>query len=531
MEKDVGIPTTLFGGPPEIGNVTKLANSQIGFMNIFASPLFGAVADILPGMQFAVDEITANLKVWKEKVLETKEKEAKEDPRYLNVRTSSEAWGDRSPRSGSPSRTASQPELSISEGLPASTMSSSPLPQIPSIPTSTQMASNRDSRRSSLGSISAILNSNTTSAPSHNQSRRSSVGHTLIRRRSSPDAVSFSRRSSGAYPAANIMPSRLSTRRSSNTVPSQLQLGLGSHNHSNSASQPPSSTATIENTPSSARYPSDLPEPAMGIALGSVMNINHNDDHVESPTSSGGTMSRRGEKDTDRDSGRFHHLYHQTYNRTSTQPSHSFSGISIGRASGVARSQSTIPSNQSSADRHSASSHAQTFTSLRNLPVSPTDTQATSFLTDGSDAGDFHALGVNGYSNGNGIGSWRTSASETALPPSVDTERPDDRGEVGQLTGFPKRGVGGADRARGGPNKTAGVVQLADKEEMGKDGDIIKSSINGMNGSNGHGMAVRGGASRQGSPAGLDERLVRRKGSRFFFWKKKGGQKGAEGNS
>lgn len=64
MEQAVGMETTLFGGPPELGNMLKLANGQIGFMTIFAHPLFANVADIIPAMSFAADEILTNKGVW-----------------------------------------------------------------------------------------------------------------------------------------------------------------------------------------------------------------------------------------------------------------------------------------------------------------------------------------------------------------------------------------------------------------------------------------------------------------------------------
>jgi hypothetical protein len=64
MENAVGMETALFGGPPELGNMLKLANGQIGFMTIFAHPLFANVADIIPAMKFAADEILTNKGVW-----------------------------------------------------------------------------------------------------------------------------------------------------------------------------------------------------------------------------------------------------------------------------------------------------------------------------------------------------------------------------------------------------------------------------------------------------------------------------------
>ncbi|KAL3458049.1 hypothetical protein BJX64DRAFT_234589 [Aspergillus heterothallicus] len=64
MEKEVGMETALFGGPPEIGNVYKLATGQMGFMSIFALPLFEGVSDILPGLRFTVEHIRSNHTRW-----------------------------------------------------------------------------------------------------------------------------------------------------------------------------------------------------------------------------------------------------------------------------------------------------------------------------------------------------------------------------------------------------------------------------------------------------------------------------------
>ncbi|PWY87015.1 high affinity cAMP phosphodiesterase [Aspergillus heteromorphus CBS 117.55] len=64
MEKEVGMETALFGGPPELGNVYKLATGQIGFMSIFALPLFEGVSDILPDLKFTVDHIRNNQSRW-----------------------------------------------------------------------------------------------------------------------------------------------------------------------------------------------------------------------------------------------------------------------------------------------------------------------------------------------------------------------------------------------------------------------------------------------------------------------------------
>lgn len=82
MEKEVGMETALFGGPPELGNLLKLANGQINFMGMFASPLFEGVADLLPEMSFAANEIKQNKLVWQSLVDREKRKDSKMGENY-----------------------------------------------------------------------------------------------------------------------------------------------------------------------------------------------------------------------------------------------------------------------------------------------------------------------------------------------------------------------------------------------------------------------------------------------------------------
>ncbi|KAH4995035.1 hypothetical protein HBI76_009460 [Parastagonospora nodorum] len=77
MEQELQMPSCLFGGPPVRDDLIKLGESQIGFMNIFACPLFEAVTDILPAMRFAVDEILANKTVWENKIDSERSKKRK----------------------------------------------------------------------------------------------------------------------------------------------------------------------------------------------------------------------------------------------------------------------------------------------------------------------------------------------------------------------------------------------------------------------------------------------------------------------
>ncbi|KAF1991910.1 HD-domain/PDEase-like protein [Aulographum hederae CBS 113979] len=76
MEKELNIPTCLFGGPPVQDDIIKMGESQIGFMNIFARPLFESVTDILPAMRFSIEELMINKSMWEGKIEITKKEMA-----------------------------------------------------------------------------------------------------------------------------------------------------------------------------------------------------------------------------------------------------------------------------------------------------------------------------------------------------------------------------------------------------------------------------------------------------------------------
>src|ERR1700710_388552 len=68
MEQDLGIPSALFAAP--VREVVELGKSQLGFMNMFAIPLFQGVTDVMPGMAFCVDELNRNKAAWEERIAE-----------------------------------------------------------------------------------------------------------------------------------------------------------------------------------------------------------------------------------------------------------------------------------------------------------------------------------------------------------------------------------------------------------------------------------------------------------------------------
>ncbi|KAF1934124.1 HD-domain/PDEase-like protein [Didymella exigua CBS 183.55] len=105
MEEELQMPSCLFGGPPVHDDIIKLGESQIGFMNIFARPLFEAVTDILPAMRFAVDEILTNKAIWEAKIDQEKQRRKTKTPMNLNLLQASFAADPTpSPFSGGPNK-------------------------------------------------------------------------------------------------------------------------------------------------------------------------------------------------------------------------------------------------------------------------------------------------------------------------------------------------------------------------------------------------------------------------------------------
>lgn len=103
MEEELQMPSCLFGGPPVQDDMIKLGESQIGFMNIFARPLFEAMTDILPAMRFAVDEILTNKSIWDSKIDQEKERRKTKSPMHLSLLQASFASDPTpSPFSGGP---------------------------------------------------------------------------------------------------------------------------------------------------------------------------------------------------------------------------------------------------------------------------------------------------------------------------------------------------------------------------------------------------------------------------------------------
>jgi hypothetical protein len=66
MEHELGIASSLYAAP----TTETLASykSQLGFMNMFAIPLFQGVADLLPALRYCVDELDTNKRLFEEAI-------------------------------------------------------------------------------------------------------------------------------------------------------------------------------------------------------------------------------------------------------------------------------------------------------------------------------------------------------------------------------------------------------------------------------------------------------------------------------
>ncbi|KAH7329232.1 hypothetical protein B0I35DRAFT_39696 [Stachybotrys elegans] len=84
MEEELEIKSSLLAPPKK--DLLSLVNAQLGFMNMFAMPLFQGVADIMPGMQYTVDELEINKGRFEIMVQHEKTKALKEDPQFRKIR-------------------------------------------------------------------------------------------------------------------------------------------------------------------------------------------------------------------------------------------------------------------------------------------------------------------------------------------------------------------------------------------------------------------------------------------------------------
>lgn len=122
MEQDLGIPSALYAAP--VREIVELGKSQIGFMNMFAIPLFQGVTDVMPAMEFTVNELHLNKSTWEAKIQEEQAK-ARQDsddsgpidgvfsPRTMSLATFSTASHHKSNTTPSTARSSNDSEIRI----------------------------------------------------------------------------------------------------------------------------------------------------------------------------------------------------------------------------------------------------------------------------------------------------------------------------------------------------------------------------------------------------------------------------------
>ncbi|KAJ6446346.1 high affinity cAMP phosphodiesterase [Purpureocillium lavendulum] len=77
MEDELQIKSSLMAAPKK--DMLSLITAQLGFMNMFAIPLFQGVADIMPAMRYTVEELETNQRLFEHKVQEVKANQQRTD--------------------------------------------------------------------------------------------------------------------------------------------------------------------------------------------------------------------------------------------------------------------------------------------------------------------------------------------------------------------------------------------------------------------------------------------------------------------
>ncbi|KAH6624658.1 hypothetical protein B0J18DRAFT_185386 [Chaetomium sp. MPI-SDFR-AT-0129] len=78
MERELEIKTSLMSEPKQ--DTLSLTTAQLKFMNLFALPLFQGVADILPAMQYCVDELLLNKELFDKVLRDEQQRQAPTEP-------------------------------------------------------------------------------------------------------------------------------------------------------------------------------------------------------------------------------------------------------------------------------------------------------------------------------------------------------------------------------------------------------------------------------------------------------------------
>jgi len=95
LEKELQIPTCLFGGPPNKEDLLAAAQSQKGFMNLFGFPLFRGISEVMPNVSCTIPELEKNKEIWEKRITDEKARrtaagDGRESPRTYGSVTENE---------------------------------------------------------------------------------------------------------------------------------------------------------------------------------------------------------------------------------------------------------------------------------------------------------------------------------------------------------------------------------------------------------------------------------------------------------
>lgn len=206
----------------------KLANGQIGFMGIFAHPLFANVTDVIPAMDFAAAEIIKNKAIWTTKIEQEKRKRRLRDEASSNdgaISPRSQSPGPR--RIGNGQTGAQSPTIGY---FPAASFQHAPNP---SSPLQDKVKDPPDSPAISQwhGATADSSPTKRSEAPS-SQRPPGEMGSSAHPNISHPSREATPTSSSGAFSGSRSQAEahrpEVQTRRSSNTLPRSLEVnGVG----------------------------------------------------------------------------------------------------------------------------------------------------------------------------------------------------------------------------------------------------------------------------------------------------------------
>lgn len=178
MEQDLGIPSALFAAP--VREIVELGKSQIGFMNMFAIPLFQGVTDVMPAMEFTVEELHRNKTAWEKRIEEEQAKTRQHSAdSAMDGRLSPRMMSLATPSDGSHQKTSNVAQATARSGSDSESRIKAMLEKSPFSPSNggfdKSMECEHDGSSPGLSTSSPTDSNPSPSEVTHNQSSQNSL--------------------------------------------------------------------------------------------------------------------------------------------------------------------------------------------------------------------------------------------------------------------------------------------------------------------------------------------------------------------